>query len=253
VNAREQFGPRAAAYATSAVHSRGAARSVALLELPRQAVALDVGTGAGHTAHALAPRCRYVVASDVTPEMLAETLRLASDLGLANVRPAFAQAERLAFADAVFDAVTCRLAAHHFRDAAAFCAEVARVLRPGGQALIVDVAVPEDRQAAAYINDLEAHRDHSHVEDYPASRWRELARSAGLAVESAVVSSEDLAEEELGEWTRRSGTAAEDVEYIRGRLAAAPPAVKEALRLRAVDGTFRWSWPVLTLVARRPL
>lgn len=229
----------------------GADRAVALLRLPPGSIALDVGTGAGHTAHALARRGAYVVASDITPEMLAQVRRLAAGLGLANVQGAFALAEQLPFRDCSFDAVSCRLAAHHFRDVAGFCAQVARVLRPGGQALIIDVVVPEDEEAAAYINDIERHRDHSHVEDLPASAWRQLVEGVGLEVRVAEIGSDDLAEEELSEWTRRSGTAAEDIEYIRTRLAYTPPAVLETMSLRRDGDTFRWRWPVITIVAER--
>ena len=252
MNSREQFGPRAAAYATSVVHSRGADAAVERLGLRREGIALDVGTGAGHTAHALARRCRFVLASDITPEMLWQTGRLAKDLGLANLQPVFALAEALPFETASLDAVTCRLAAHHFRDPAAFCAEVARVLAPAGRALFVDVCVPEDGAAAVYINDIEVHRDHSHVEDYAASRWRSLVEGAGLRITEERLSTNDLAEEELTEWTRRSGTPQDDIEYIRARLAGAPRPVKEAIKLRQDASTFRWLWPVLTIVAEKP-
>jgi ubiquinone/menaquinone biosynthesis C-methylase UbiE len=252
VNAREQFGPRAGEYATSVVHSRGADAAVERLGLRREDIALDVGTGAGHTAHALARRCRFVFASDITPEMLWQAGRLAGDLDLANVQPLFALAEALPFEAASLDAVTCRLAAHHFRDAGAFCAEAARVLAPRGRALFVDVCVPEERGAAAYINDIEVHRDHSHVEDYTASRWRTLVADAGLEIIEERLATSDLAEEELIEWTRRSGTAADDVEYIRRRLAEAPHVVVEAMKLRRDRNTFRWLWPVLTIVAEKP-
>ena len=146
----------------------------------------------------------------------------------------------------------CRLAAHHFRDPAAFCAEVARVLAPAGRALFVDVCVPEDDAAAAYINDIEVHRDHSHVEDYAASRWRSLVQGAGLRITEERLSMNDLAEEELTEWTRRSGTAAGDVEYIRRRFDDAPQSVADAMRLRKDGDSFRWLWPVLTIVAEKP-
>jgi SAM-dependent methyltransferase len=252
LNARRQFGARAREYATSAVHATGADRSVRLLDLPPNAIALDVGTGAGHTAHALARRCRSVLAGDITPEMLAQTRRLAGELSLANVHPVFTLAEKLPCRDGSLDAVTCRLAAHHFHDVGAFCHEIARVLRKSGKALIVDVVVPEDVEAAAYINDIELHRDHSHIEDYSAGRWRRLVEDAGLRVRSIGVSSEELVEEELGEWTRRSATGAADVDYIRARLEAAPDAVATALSLRKIGDTFRWLWPVITLLAEKP-
>src|SRR5438477_13076176 len=116
MNSREQFGRQAHHYVASPVHASGADDLVALLDPPADALALDVGTGAGHAAHALGRRCRYVLASDITPEMLGETGSLAGKLGLANVQPAFALAERLPFANASLDVVSCRLAAHHFAD-----------------------------------------------------------------------------------------------------------------------------------------
>lgn len=251
LNAREQFGRQAAEYATSLVHSSGADRAVERLGAQPGWVVLDVGTGAGHTAHALARRCRYVIASDITPEMLNQTRRLAREQGLANVQPAFSLAENLPFAAAAFDGVTCRLAAHHFRDARAFCAEVARVLRPGGHALFIDTAVPEDAAAAAFINDIEMHRDHSHIEDYSGATWRRMVEEAGLRIAEMDVRTGDLAGEELVEWARRAGTAEEDVEYIRRRFAEAPTTAAEAMNLRPENGTFRWSWPVVTILAQR--
>ncbi len=252
MNARRQFGPRAAEYATSAVHSRGADAAIARLAPLPDGVGLDIGTGAGHTAHALARRSRFVFAGDITPEMLGQTRRLARDLGLANLAPVYALAESLPFRGNSLDSVTCRLAAHHFRDPSAFCREVARVLRRAGRALIVDVCVPEDPAAAAYINDIEVHRDHSHVEDYSAARWARLVDDAGLRVVEAAVRTDDLAEEELGEWTRRAGTAVDDITYIKERLAAAPATVTAAMSLRRDGDTYRWLWPVLTLVAEKP-
>ena len=67
---RSQFGASAAAYATSKVHAKGASlgRLVELVKPQRSWRALDIATGAGHTAAAFAPHVASVVASDITPE-----------------------------------------------------------------------------------------------------------------------------------------------------------------------------------------
>jgi ubiquinone/menaquinone biosynthesis C-methylase UbiE len=142
---QQQFGAHAAAYATSTVHAKGASlgRLVELVQPERTWQALDIATGAGHTAAAFAPHVARVVASDLTDEMLAEARKLAAAKGYANMETAHADAEALPFADASFDLVTCRIAPHHFPNIAAFVAEVWRVLRRGGKFALVDNIAPD--------------------------------------------------------------------------------------------------------------
>jgi SAM-dependent methyltransferase len=251
VDSRVQFGRHAAAYATSPVHVRDAEAVVAALNPAPDWLAADIGTGAGHTAHALARRCRRVLACDITPEMLGQATGLAAGLGLGNVEPVFVLAEAMPFAEASLDGLTCRYSAHHFRDVAAFCREVHRVLKPGGRAVIFDTVAPEDDAIAAFVDDVELHRDPSHVRDHKVSTWRRLLESAGLEVISATVGPDQASAIELIEWTRRSGTPAHEVEYIRRRLAEATPATIEALRLRTVGDSYAWEWPTALFVTEK--
>src|SRR5438067_595275 len=68
-----QFGPAAQSYVHSAGHARGddLRRLVELARLSGDERVLDIATGGGHTALAFAPHVREVVASDLTPQMLA--------------------------------------------------------------------------------------------------------------------------------------------------------------------------------------
>jgi len=95
---------------------------------------LDLGGGTGDigagVARALAAD---VVVADETPQMLA----LVSPDPRVSVR--LARAEALPFPDAFFDAVFCCDAFHHFRRQEAVAAEMARVVRPGGAVLLLEI------------------------------------------------------------------------------------------------------------------
>lgn len=184
---RQQFGANAANYASSPVHAKGASltRLVEALRPEPGWRALDIATAAGHTAFALAPHVAEVVASDITPEMLAVARDGATERALANIRFEQADAEALPFDDGSFDTVTCRIAPHHFARPEAFVAEAARVLRPGGLFGLVDNVVPDDTVAADFANRWEQRRDPSHVRCLSLDEWLGLVTGAGLEVRHA--------------------------------------------------------------------
>jgi ubiquinone/menaquinone biosynthesis C-methylase UbiE len=189
---QERFGAFAATYATSRPHAQGNSllRLIELVAPQPAAIALDIATGAGHVALALAPRLTHVVASDLTPQMLGVARRLARERDIPNVSFAQMRAEALPFADATFDLVTCRIAPHHFDDVREFVAESARVLRPGGVFGLVENISPDASMmegdagtlsaAADEYNAFEKLRDPSHVRCLTLTEWRDLVSQVGL-------------------------------------------------------------------------
>lgn len=178
----EVFSRRASRYATSKVHDDKVTLSwlVDAASPSKGDAALDVGTGAGHTALALAPKVRTVEAVDVTEEMLEEGRKLARKRGIDNVHFRIANAMSLPFADRSFDIVACRRAAHHFTDLEGALEEMVRVLKVGGRLVIDDRSVPEDEEADSLINRLDVLHDPSHVRDRSPCEWSSLIRSTGL-------------------------------------------------------------------------
>jgi SAM-dependent methyltransferase len=92
---------------------------------------LDIGSGTGNAALPAAAAGADVVATDVTPELLAIGERHARDRGL-TLRWEAADAQALPFADGEFDAVLSSIGAIFAPDHAATARELLRVCRPGG-------------------------------------------------------------------------------------------------------------------------
>jgi ubiquinone/menaquinone biosynthesis C-methylase UbiE len=225
---QRQFGAHAQSYATSPGHAKGASLG-RLIELVRPQPhwrALDVATGAGHTALAFAPHLASIIASDLTEEMVQEAGKLAAAKGCSNVRTARADAEALPFPDAGFDLVTCRIAAHHFSDVAAFVAEAFRVLRPGGTLALVDNITPdadsatgfspaEISEAARAYNAFEKLRDPSHGRCLSMAEWSELLARSGFLLQHSERLSKGM---EFSSWTQRMGCDADTIERLRAML-----------------------------------
>ena len=101
---------------------------------------LDLAAGMGDPTIAIAQRLGRtgrVVALDQSPEMLAGARRRAIDKGLSNIGYMASDMMALPFADAVFDAVTCRYGLMFPPDRMAAAAEARRVLKPGARAAFV--------------------------------------------------------------------------------------------------------------------
>lgn len=103
----------------------------------------DLGCGTGQVSEALAPFVAGVVAVDESPEMLAAARRRLE--GFENVELRGGELESLPLASASLDAAVMFLVLPYLAEPAAVLAEVARVLRPGGRALVVDM-MPHNRE-----------------------------------------------------------------------------------------------------------
>jgi ubiquinone/menaquinone biosynthesis C-methylase UbiE len=260
---QKQFGAHAAAYATSTVHAKGASlgRLVELVGPKPHWQALDVATGAGHTAAAFAPHVARVIASDVTGEMLAEARKLAAAKGLSNMETASADAESLAFGDASFDLVTCRIAPHHFPDVPTFVGEVWRVLKPGGTLALVDNIAPdaestpgfsgaELREASLAYNAFEKIRDPSHVRCLGMAEWTEILADTGFQVAHKERLGKDM---EFQPWAERLGADGATIARLRTMLTDGAPALQAFLEPRLEDGNLWFTLDEAILIARKPL
>ena len=101
-------------------------------------VVADIGCGTGNAPEHLASHVRRVIAVDQSEPMLeAAAKRLAR---FDNVEFRLGSAEALPIDDASIDAAVCVLVLHHLEEPVAALREMHRALKPGGVALIVDMA-----------------------------------------------------------------------------------------------------------------
>ncbi|HNQ03191.1 MAG TPA: class I SAM-dependent methyltransferase [Thiobacillaceae bacterium] len=231
-----QFGAAAAAYLASPAHARGTdlGRLAALAHGSQGLAALDLGCGAGHAAYALAEGGAQVTAYDLAPEMLAVVEAEATRRGLCNLRTRHGPAERLSFPDISFDLVVSRYSAHHWSDVPAALAEVARVLKPGGTLIVIDVVAPETPLFDTLLQTVEILRDPSHVRDYRVSEWTAMLRAAGFG--SFQADSWTLPAE-FASWVARMHTPALRAEAVRSVWDQAPAEARAHFQVRS-DGSF---------------
>jgi ubiquinone/menaquinone biosynthesis C-methylase UbiE len=218
-------------YVTSQAHAKGADLD-RLVEIARPGpdwIVLDVATGGGHTALKFAPHVARVIATDITPKMLeAAEAHLASQ-GVENVTYELADAEELPFGDETFDLVTCRIAPHHFPACWRFVREGDRVLKPGGLLLVQDHVLPDDEQAARYVDAFERLRDPSHNRAYDEGEWVEMYLKANLRVEHR---EQVIKRHEFIPWAKRQGCTPDVIERLIRMMEGAPTAVREWMQPR---------------------
>jgi ubiquinone/menaquinone biosynthesis C-methylase UbiE len=193
---------RAAGYVESDSHREGADLDQLVEWAAGARTALDVATGGGHVARRLREAGLDVVTSDPSPGMGPDVICCAEDLP---------------FADASFDVVACRVAAHHFDDVAAAVAEMGRVA--ADRVLLVDTM-----NMGEAVEEAEQLRDPSHVRNYDEGEWRSFFAEAGLPAEEVRFFQQSF---DVEAWLRRTGCEGAEAERVlkllgervaRGRL-----------------------------------
>ncbi len=252
--AQAQFGKTAAAYATSVGHASGSelqeVANIAALA-PLEGIALDVATGAGHTAFAIAPYLRQVVASDLTPAMLEEVARGASARGLANVVTVQADVHTLPFEDDFFDLVTVRIAPHHFAALPLALREMVRVTRPGGILLVIDNIVPEDPEVGNFLNHVERLRDPSHLRALTEAEWRQLFEDNHLDIFEI---EHYRRRHDYADWVARAQVPSEELPILHAAFLGASEAARAQYQVEIVDGRMvAFTDLKLLIAARKPM
>jgi SAM-dependent methyltransferase len=187
---------RAEAYRQSPIHAGGDDLDLVVewCEPAANVEVLDVATGGGHVARRLREAGANVVTVDPAPGMRADVI---------------APADHLPFADSSFEAVACRLAAHHFPDVLAALKEMTRVAR--SRVVICDnTFVSESSEEADRL------RDPSHVRNYGVEEWHSFFELAGLEVADEALMQRPL---EIEPWLARvqcTGAAAQQVRELLG-------------------------------------
>jgi SAM-dependent methyltransferase len=181
---------RATAYVESDAHRAGDDLDLLVSWAARARTALDVATGGGHVARRLREAGLTVTTCDPAPGMHPDVV---------------CHAESIPFADACFDVVACRTAAHHFSDPNAAVREMARVSRDA--VLLVDTLNMGDAGEQA-----EALRDPSHVRNYAEDEWRAMVEGAGLEIEELVVLPHAI---DFPAWLERTACTGETAQRVR--------------------------------------
>lgn len=103
---------------------------------------LDLGTGTGRALELLAPQAHSCLGIDASFAMLALARGRLAERQLANCRVRRADAYRLPLPSSSQDVVMAQMLLHHAEDPPSMLREAARVLRPGGMLLVIDLEAP---------------------------------------------------------------------------------------------------------------
>ncbi|MFM2480876.1 class I SAM-dependent methyltransferase [Celerinatantimonas sp. YJH-8] len=226
----QQFGSQAQAYLTSAVHASGDDLTLLVQRIGSKpdAQVLDLGCGGGHVSYQLAPHVGRMVAYDLSESMLDVVRQRAAELQLTNVQTQQGNVNQLPFADQSFDYVVTRFSAHHWVHWEAALREMRRVLKPSGQAIIIDVVSDGSSVCDSWLQAIELLRDPSHVRDYATGQWVDALARSGLTLNFCQHFPLFL---DFQQWLERMQPEPELQNAIHCLLAMAPLDIRESLQL----------------------
>ena len=242
--ARQAFARQARAFSRSPLQT-DPARLARLVEFVRPLPgerALDLACGPGIVAAALERAGLLVAGIDLTREMLREAVARGGRCVQGNV-------DRLPFPARTFDVTVCRNSFHHFPAPRAVMDEMARVLRPGGRAIVEDMCAPEDPAARDRHETIERLRDIAHAATLTRAEFADLAAGAGLTG----FESQPLAFViEFDEWIDRAYPSPENREQARLLMDEAIGNESYGLRVFREDGLLKFERRSVIWRAVRP-
>ena len=150
-------------------------QAIARMNVPREAMVLDVGCGSGWAARLIAEQANkgQVIGIDVSDEMVRVAREQSSSV--ANVEFQVASAEKLPFPDNTFTHAFSMESLYYYADIGKAGSEIGRVLQPGGLFVTVVDLYKENPPTHQWIETLKVPVQLLGIEDY-----RSLLAQAGF-------------------------------------------------------------------------
>ena len=138
------------------------AHLLSLLGATKDRTFLDLGTGGGYVAMALAvcdPSCK-VIGLDIAEEAIGRSTDLAEEQGISNVEFRPFGGVAIPLDNNSVDGVLCRYAFHHFPVCEATVAEISRITRRGGNFVFSD-PVRHEEDISGFADNLQSKFKHT--------------------------------------------------------------------------------------------
>jgi SAM-dependent methyltransferase len=208
--------------------------------------ALDIGTGPGIVAAALAPFVGEVTAIDISEEMIARASATHSDNK--QMRFELADVESMPHRDNTFHLATARMVFHHVADCAQGLREVNRVLMPGGR-LVLCEGVPPDHLTRARFEDIFALKEERHT--FSEAELINMFDAAGF--ENILAMPHFMRQVSLNNWLQNGALDERTIREIRRLHVEADDHFKRIYRLTERDGDVLMDWKFIIIRGDKPM
>lgn len=159
------------------------------LNIKRGSKILDLGTGNGFLAFAMAARNPYtqIIGLDILDETLKRNRAKARELELFNLNFFSYDGITFPFEENSFDVIVCRYSLHHFPDLENTFQEIGRALKIGGQLFISDPS-PNDNDSCRFIDEYMQMKQDGHIKFYTHDELNQIGQDFYLIENSSFVS-----------------------------------------------------------------
>lgn len=152
-----------------------------ILNIKEKNTVLDLGTGSGYLAFAMAKKHpeSEIIGLDIVEDALEENRKKAINQNIKNVSFVSYDGIILPFENDSFDFITTRYALHHFPKIEETFFEIARVLKKGGHFFLAD-PTPNDDDLGRFVDEYMQMKKDGHIKYYTKDEFEALAIKAGL-------------------------------------------------------------------------
>jgi ubiquinone/menaquinone biosynthesis C-methylase UbiE len=187
---------------------------VRFLKPQPEMVFLDVACGPGTLVLAMAPVLQYAFGMDLTGEMLRMARQFQAEKQFANAAFICGEGEKIPYADATFDLVSCQYAFHHMPRPELVLQDMLRVTKPDGRIFVDDTLGPESDEKFELHNRIEVVRDPSHTRSLRLTTFLRMFDTLGLEI---VSQSFRRHRRSFNHWMLRAGHPPGDKRYVEAR------------------------------------